>query len=138
MDTVMKTASNELEAPRDDQDAPRTRRMLLAAGGILGAVLASACCILPLALVTLGVSGAWIGSLTMLDPFNPYVAAVTLALIGGGFWHVYFRKPAPVVCGPDGYCARPESTFITQAVLWIATVLVLLALTIGWWAPFLY
>ena len=134
----MQPASNELEARRADQDTPRTRRTLLAAGGILGAVLASACCILPLALVTLGVSGAWIGSLTALDPVKPYIAVVTLGLIGGGFWHVYFRKPAEVVCGPDGYCARPESTVITQAALWLATALVLLALTIGWWAPFLY
>jgi mercuric ion transport protein len=137
MGTIMHIASNELERSGADQEAPRTRRTLLAAGGILGAVLASACCILPLALVTLGVSGAWIGSLTMFDPFKPYVAVVTLALIGGGFWHVYFRKPV-VACGPDGYCARPESTIISQAALWLATVLVLLALTIGWWAPFLY
>lgn len=137
MGTIMQIASNELEDIGADQRAPRVRRTLLAVGGILGAVLASACCVLPLTLVTLGVSGAWIGSLTLLEPFKPYVAVVTLGLIGGGFWYVYFRGPA-VVCDPDGYCARPESTVITQAALWIATVLVLLALTIGWWAPFLY
>jgi mercuric ion transport protein len=133
----MQVASNELEQSDAERATPRIRRTLLAAGGILGAVLASACCVLPLALVTLGVSGAWIGTLTMLEPFKPYVAAVTLGLIGGGFWYVYFRQPA-VVCGPDGYCARPESTVITQVALWIATALVLLALTIGWWAPLLY
>ncbi len=134
----MQTASNDLEGAAAEHATPRARRTLLAAGGIVGAILASACCILPLVLVTLGVSGAWIGSLTMLEPFKPYIAVVTLGLIGGGFWHVYVRKPAAVVCGPDGYCARPESTVITQVVLWIATALVLLALTIGWWAPFLY
>lgn len=91
MGTVMQIASNELEVPRGDQDTPRTGRTLLAVGGILGAMLASACCVLPLALVTLGVSGAWIGNLTMLDPFKPYIAVVTLALIGGGFWHIYVR-----------------------------------------------
>ena len=61
MGTIMQTASNELEDVGADQPAPRARRTLLAVGGLLGAVLASACCILPLALVTLGVSGAWIG-----------------------------------------------------------------------------
>jgi mercuric ion transport protein len=132
----MQTLSNALEAPADAAP-PRTRRRLLAAGSILGAVLASACCVLPLALVSLGVSGAWIGSLTLLEPYKPYVAVVTLALIAGGFWQVYFNKPQ-VVCDADGYCARPESTLITQTALWLATVLVLLALTIGWWAPFLY
>jgi mercuric ion transport protein len=133
----MQIASNELEASEADHATPRRGRTLLAVGGMLGAVLASACCVLPLALVSLGVSGAWIGSLTLLEPYKPYIAVVTLALIGGGFWSVYLRKPA-VVCGPDGYCARPESTLITQAALWLATVLVLLALTISWWAPLLY
>jgi mercuric ion transport protein len=87
--------------------------------------------------VTVGVSGAWIGSLTLLEPYKPLVAALALASIGGGFWQVYFRK-APVVCGPDGLCARPSSTIITQTVLWIATALVLVALTINWWAPLLF
>ncbi|MBL8594500.1 MAG: mercury transporter MerT, partial [Devosia sp.] len=127
-----------LERQGSADNGARRKRTLLAAGGVVGAVLASACCVLPLALVTLGVSGAWIGSLTLLDPYQAYIAVVALGLIGAGFWQVYF-KPRPVdECGPDGYCARPESTVITQAVLWIATALVLLALTIGWWAPFLY
>jgi len=43
-----------------------------------------------------------------------------------------------LVCDADGYCARPESTVISQVVLWLATALVTLALTIGWWAPLLY
>ena len=38
------------------------RRGLLATGGLIGAILASSCCIAPLAFVTLGISGAWIGS----------------------------------------------------------------------------
>jgi mercuric ion transport protein len=116
----------------------RRKRTLLAAGGAFGAVLASACCVLPLALVTLGVSGAWIGSLTLLDPYKPYIAIVALSLIGAGFWQVYFKPRPETACGPDGYCARPESTVITQIVLWVAAVLVLLALTVSWWAPFLY
>ena len=41
---------------------------LAAAGGILGALAASSCCILPLALFMLGISGAWIGNLTTLAP----------------------------------------------------------------------
>jgi hypothetical protein len=39
---------------------------LLAAGGIIGGILASSCCILPLVFFGLGVSGAWIGNLTAL------------------------------------------------------------------------
>src|SRR5262245_33524392 len=37
---------------------------LMAVGGLLGALVASSCCLLPLVLFGLGVSGAWIGNLT--------------------------------------------------------------------------
>ena len=65
-----------LAAP-DDAAASRTQK-LVAAGGILGAIAASACCIAPLALFSLGVSGAWIGNLTALAPYQPYFIAATV------------------------------------------------------------
>ena len=51
---------------------------LVAAGGVVGAVAASSCCIVPLLLFSLGVSGAWIGNLTRLAPYQPIFIAVTL------------------------------------------------------------
>jgi mercuric ion transport protein len=107
-----------------------------ATGGVISALLASSCCIAPLALLTLGISGAWIGALTALEPYKPYFAAAALIFIGLGFRQVYF-KPKPV-CAGDSYCARPRSSRITKTALWLASVLVLLALTIGWWAPLFY
>ncbi|MGH6880679.1 MAG: mercuric transporter MerT family protein, partial [Hypericibacter sp.] len=44
---------------------------LIAAGGVLGALAAMSCCILPLVLFALGISGAWIGNLTALAPYQP-------------------------------------------------------------------
>ena len=111
-------------------------KTLFAAGGAIGAVLASTCCVVPLLLLTLGVSGAWIGNLTLLEPYRPISAGIALVFIGLGFRKVYFKaKPA---CEEGSYCARPESSVITKTVLWISTVLVLLALTIDWWAPYFY
>ncbi|PWE29842.1 mercury transporter MerT [Maritimibacter sp. 55A14] len=107
-----------------------------AAGGLIGAVLASSCCIAPLVLLTLGVSGAWIGNLTALEPYKPYFAAVTLVFIGLGFHQVYVKPKK--ACAEDSYCARPQSSIITQTALWIGTALVILALTINWWAPLFY
>jgi len=128
-----RTGTREL----DLSDLPAERRKgWFAASGIVGAVLASVCCIGPLVLLTLGVSGAWIGNLTALEPYKPYVAAMTLIFIGLGFRQVYFRaKPA---CAEGSACARPRSTIVTQVALWIATGLVVLALTIRWWAPLFY
>jgi MerT mercuric transport protein len=69
----------------------RTQK-LVAAEGILGAIAASACCIAPLALFSLGISGAWIGNLTALAPYQPYFIAATLACLGYGYWLVYRRN----------------------------------------------
>lgn len=103
---------------------------------MLGALLASSCCIVPLVLVTLGVSGAWIGNLSALDPLKNHFALVTLAFLAAGFWQVYFEKT--VVCEDGSYCANPLSGRVTTAALWVASVLVLSALTIDWWAPLFY
>ena len=117
-------------------DSPLGPSAWLAAGALAGAVLASACCVIPLALVILGVSGAWIANLTALEPYKPFTAALALILLGSGFWHVYF-KPKPV-CVDGSYCARPESRRLTKTVLWIGLLIVVLTLTLGWWAPFFY
>jgi mercuric ion transport protein len=76
---------------------------LLALGGILGAVGASSCCVLPLVLFGLGIGGAWIGSLTALAPYQPFFIAAALGFLGLGFWRVYSRQAD---CdGPA--CTRP-------------------------------
>ncbi|MEX2495027.1 MAG: mercuric transporter MerT family protein [Woeseia sp.] len=108
---------------------------LFATAGIVGAALASSCCILPLLLVTLGAGGAWVGSLTALEPYKPYFLAATGLFLAGGFWHVYFR---PRKACADGYCTRPASRFVTKAVLQTGTVLAVLAATINYWAPLFY
>lgn len=122
-----------LGAPKPGEDRKKT---VFAAGGVFGAVLASTCCVVPLLFITLGISGAWIGNLTALEPYKPYFAAVALVFIGLGFRQVYFKaRPA---CVDGSYCAKPQSSIIAKIALWVATVVVLLALTIDWWAPYFY
>ncbi len=108
----------------------------IASSALIGAALASACCVVPLLLVTLGISGAWIANLAALEPFKPYVAVATLALLAYGFWHAYFKPKPP--CADGSYCARPQSSRTTKTILWIGLALVLIALTLNWWAPWFY
>ncbi|MET4702312.1 mercuric ion transport protein [Constrictibacter sp. MBR-5] len=131
----MNTTRTETEVPQADSEADK-RNGWFATGGVIGAVLASACCIAPLMLLTLGISGAWIGTLTALEPYKPYFAIVALVFIGLGFRQVYFK--AKPTCVDGSYCAKPQSALITKTALWVATALVVLALTIDWWAPFFY
>ncbi len=50
-----------------------------------GGVLASACCVGPLVLLMLGVSGAWIGNLAALAPLQPiFLAMAVIALFAAG------------------------------------------------------
>jgi len=112
------------------------RRGLLATGSVTGALLASSCCIVPLVLISLGVSGAWIGQLSALEPFKPYFLGITIILLGAGFWNAYFKKSE--LCEDEAYCARPSANRLTKAALRIASILVLLAATIDYWAPLFY
>lgn len=112
------------------------RKRIAATGSVIGAVLASSCCILPLLLVTLGVSGAWIGSLSALEPYKPWFAAVTILFLGIGFWQVYWKPKQE--CEEGSYCANPKSDRVVKIALWSATLLVALASTIAYWAPIFY
>ncbi len=102
--------------------------------GVIGAILASSCCVLPFIFVMLGVSGAWIGNLTVLEPYKNYFAVVTLILLGLGFWQVYIKPKREC---DEGYCATPQSDIIIKSILWVSTILVLFALTVDFWAPIL-
>jgi mercuric ion transport protein len=63
--------------------------LLMAAGGLLGALAASSCCTLPLVLFGLGVSGAWIGNFTQLAPYQPAFIAATVSFLACGYWLVH-------------------------------------------------
>ena len=108
---------------------------LAVAGGLLGALAASACCILPLLLFSVGAGGAWIGNLTAVAPYQPIFVVITLALLGYGFWLLY-RTPKEA-CEAGDACARPLPNRIVKAGLWTATVIIAAALAFPYAAPIL-
>jgi mercuric ion transport protein len=116
------------------RDALSSRRAgLMSLGGILAALGAASCCVVPFALFTLGVSGAWISNLTALEPYQPLFAAATFGFLGYGF-HLVYRKPE-IGCADGSYCAAPRSGRVAKFGLWTATVLVLIALGFPKLAP---
>lgn len=110
------------------------RQKLMATGGLLGALAASSCCILPLILFSLGASGAWIGRLTGLAPYQPVFVAISLGFLGYGYWLVY-RKPQASADGEA--CTQPRQNHLVKPGLWIATALVAAALAFPYIAPIL-
>ena len=73
------------------------RAALLSVGGIVAALGAATCCVLPFALFFAGISGAWIGNLTAFEPYQPVFVTIALACLGCGFYLVY-RKPRAAEC----------------------------------------
>lgn len=124
--------------------SPATRRALraapartagwAAAGGILGGLASISCCILPLILFVLGVSGAWIANLTALEPYQPMFFTATAGCLVFGFVRVYRR---PDLGCAEGACARPLPRRLVKGALWTATALVAAAVAFRYLAPFL-
>lgn len=109
------------------------RQGIAAAGGMLGALAMSACCIAPLVLFSLGISGAWIGNLTALAPYQPIFFGISILFLGYGYYLVY-RKPK-TACVEGETCARPPPNRIVKTSLWVATALVLAALAFPYLLP---
>src|SRR5262249_16763812 len=108
---------------------------LMAVGGLLGALGASSCCLLPVVLFGLGVSGARIGNLTQLPPCQPVFIEAALAWLGYGYRLVY--RSSKVACAGGEACARPLSNRLVQLGLIVATVLVIAAIGFDFLAPLL-
>ncbi len=103
---------------------------LLTAGGLLGGLAAMSCCVLPLALFGVGVGGAWIGNLTVLVPYQPWIAGATLAILGAGFWTQYRPRAAGGACGAG-------TRRLTLAGLWAGAAMVAAALAFPYVTPYL-
>lgn len=101
----------------------------------IAALLASACCLGPLLLIMLGISGACISSLAALAPFQPLfiaVAVIALLVAARRIWR-------PVTTCEEGVaCAKPGLNMAYKVFF----VMLVLLLKVAWFfpviAPFFY
>jgi mercuric ion transport protein len=103
--------------------------------GILSAIGASICCVGPLVLLALGVSGAWIGSLTALEPYRPIFIGLTLLFLGFAFYRLYLVRPS---CSPESACTDPRTLKRRRLGFWVVTLLVIGLIAVPWLAPLFY
>lgn len=115
-------------------DATVRARTAAAVGGLLAALAASSCCLFPVVLFTFGASGASIGTLVRLAPFQPYFIAAAVICLGTGYWLVYRSRAA---CVDGELCSAPLADRLVKSVLGLATVLVILAIGFNFVAPLL-
>ncbi len=103
--------------------------------GGLAAILASTCCLGPLVLVTLGLSGAWIGNLTLLEPYRPFFIAGALVALFFAARRIF--RPAQA-CQPGEVCAVPQTRRIYKIIFGVVSALVLVALLYPYVAKLFY
>lgn len=103
--------------------------------GALAAIGASLCCVGPLVLVTLGIGGAWISSLSKLEPLRPLFIVATLGLLAWA-WYTLYR--APEACEPGTSCADPKVRRRQRLIFWVVSVGLVLLLTFPNYASLFY
>jgi len=100
-----------------DASPSRTSTRWALLTGAAAAVGASLCCVVPLVFVSLGIGGAWLASLTALEPYRPWFTGSALAALTFAGWRLY--GPARR-CEDGRICGDPRVLRRRRRLLWVA------------------
>ncbi|WP_323141860.1 mercuric transporter MerT family protein [Massilia phyllosphaerae] len=106
----------------------------LVALAVVASLLASTCCVLPLVLVLVGITGAWMSMLVAMKPVTPYAIAVCIGALGWAGWLLF--KPAAACDIEDGSCATTRP--VVRRVFVVCALLIALLLSFPKFAPLFY
>jgi mercuric ion transport protein len=108
----------------------------LIALAVASSVIASTCCVVPLVLVLVGITGAWMVNLTSLQPLAPIFTVIALGALG---WAGYliFIKPAKACALPDGAACDTTRRF-TKWIFLACALFIALLLLFPLMAPYFY
>jgi mercuric ion transport protein len=101
---------------------------------VVAAIVGSLCCVAPLVLLTLGISGAWIGQLTALEPYRPIFIGLMLVFMGLAFRQLYI---VPAQCAPGEACANPRLQRRQRQIFWVVVVGLAALIAFPWYASLL-
>ena len=115
----------------------KTSKVSVTTGGSLITALLSflplSCCIFPVAFSFLGASG--LAFAMALMPYRPYLVALTVALLGVGFYFAY--RPEKEECAPGTACATQQNRKMQRVSLWVVTTLTLVLIGFPYLIPYL-
>ncbi|WP_444993884.1 mercuric transporter MerT family protein [Aliikangiella sp. IMCC44359] len=111
--------------------ASNNRPLILAA---LAAIGASACCIGPLLLLSLGIGGAWMSNLTAMEPYSPYLTGITVIILAVVFRKLYL---VPQNCEEGSVCANPEVLKNQRIIFWVVSAILIAMVTFPYYAEFI-
>ncbi len=96
----------------------------LLVGGLIASLAASACCLGPIILVTLGISSA--GIVNSSETFRPLFIMVAISFLMAAFYLTYWKK-LPDEC--ETQCSNLKTHKRKKLALWISTFLILVSIT---------
>jgi mercuric ion transport protein len=106
-------------------------------GSLLAGIAASACCTGPLVLLLLGFGGAWIGSLTALEPYRPIFIGVAVIALFIAYLRIY-RPRLKLSCGEVGLCTKPSANNLYKRLFIGVLVVVLVSVFSPYLVPLIY
>lgn len=104
------------------------KETLFSLGGIITAILATACCIGPFIVVVLGIGTAT--AFSKFEAYRPYFMLITIVIWGVAFYKLYLK---PDDCKEGDICSMPQFKQKQRLLFWIATVLIVGIVTFPYW-----
>ena len=116
---------------KKNPEIPINTKSCLGIGAVLAAIGASACCVGPFLLLSLGIGGAWMSTLTAMEPARPFFIILTLVFMALGYSKLY---QTPSCCEEGANCTDIQRR--QRQVFWLGSSLILMLLAFPWLAPF--
>lgn len=103
-------------------------------GGALAAIAASVCWVVPLVLVSIGVTGAWMSTFTVLAPYKGALLLGALGCTGYAGLKVYRVQPA----GARDAGVAPRVSGPHRVLFWAVCALVIVAVASPYLVPLFF
>jgi mercuric ion transport protein len=124
-----------LAASSESVNTNEKKSASLTVAGIAG-VLASACCIGPLVLASIGLGTIAASVVAVFEPLRPVFILIAMAALGFAGWRTYRRPVAACELGTT--CALPQKDRIYRALFWVIALIVLALITFPYYIALFY
>ena len=134
-------SNTELESPinMDAEETGHEAKQASAKGsliaGLLAGITASICCVGPLVLLMLGISGSWISNLSALEPYRPFFIGVAIVFLWLAYRKIYRKQKS---CNTNAVCATQQGQRIQHILFWVIAILIALSISFPWYGPVLF
>jgi len=112
------------------------KRWVAVSGALAGGLAASACCVLPMILLWVGISGAWIANLTALAEYHGIFIGAAMSLLALSYYFIFIRRKRE--CDEGELCSRPLPDTWVKASFWLAAIMISIAAVFPYAVNFYY